>query len=554
LPDPALGFASEAVRQWFEAALGEPTRAQRAAWPAIARGESTLLLAPTGSGKTLAAFLVALSRVMFDPAPNAKKTRILYVSPLKALGVDVERNLRAPLSGIAQAAERLNAAYRLPSIGVRSGDTPPKERSRLLRHPPEILITTPESLYLMLTSNARETLNEVDTVIVDEIHAISGSKRGAHLSLSLERLAELRSGALQRIGLSATQRPLDEIAHFLGGAEFDRDSGQSTFRSVTIVDESGGKELDISIEVAVEDMATLARLPSSDEAPSRAEQQSIWPAIHPRLLQLVDAHRSTMIFANSRRLAERLALAVNELAGRPVALAHHGSLAKDQRQDIEERLKRGELPAIVATSSLELGIDMGAVDLVIQVEAPHSIASGLQRIGRAGHQVGAVSRGRVFPKFRGDLLACAAAVPRMKSSLVEETHYPRNPLDVLAQHIVAAVAVEPRAVEDLFALVRRAAPFAELKRESFDNVLDLLSGRYNVEPLNLMRPRLVWDRAQGLLETRRGARQIAILSGGTIPDRGLYPVYLSGTSPRLRLGELERKGIVDGAMGYGLRG
>ncbi len=468
--DPLSGFAP-AVREWFAASFAEPTSAQRKGWPPILAGESTLLLAPTGSGKTLAAFLAGIDRLMFSPEPPKKgRCRILYVSPLKALAVDVERNLRAPIAGVAATAERLGVPFRLPTVAIRSGDTPQAERARIARTPPDILITTPESLYLLLTSRARELFASLETVIVDEIHAIAATKRGAHLFVSLERVEALREGKtpLQRIGLSATQRPLEEIARLLGGGEpgargtksasGTRGSGGAWRpRPVTIVDAGSRKAFALTVEVPVEDMARLSaeqegRFKESESADSSAEGPpvgpSIWPSIYPRLVELVRAHRSTMIFVNSRRLAERLAAAINESAGEEIALAHHGSVAREKRQEIEERLKRGDLPAIVATSSLELGIDMGAVDQVIQIEAPPSIASGMQRIGRAGHSVGEVSRGILFPKYRGDLLAAAAATERMAEGRVEETSYPRNPLDVLAQQVVAIAASAGTGAED----------------------------------------------------------------------------------------------------------
>ncbi len=570
----ALAALHPAVGTWFREAFAAPTRAQELAWPAIAEAQSTLLLAPTGSGKTLAAFLVALDRLMFESPPAEPCTRVLYISPLKALGVDVERNLRAPLAGLSAVARRDGHAYTEPSVGVRSGDTPPRERVRLVKNPPDILITTPESLYLMLTSRARETLRAVQTVIVDEIHSLCSTKRGAHLMLSLERVETLRREgapsapvsalstpseppALQRIGLSATQRPLDEVARFLGGAELDGE-GVLSSRPVTIVDAGRTKEFDLRVEVPVEDM-TAPRAGSSssvhvpelddDGPPGPKPAPSIWPAMHPRLLELIRAHRSTMIFVNSRRLAEKLAAAINELAEEEVALAHHGSIAKDARAAIEDRLKRGQLPAIVATSSLELGIDMGAVDLVLQIEAPPSVASGIQRIGRAGHHVGEVSRGILFPKFRGDLLACAAVVEHTRAGHVEETRYPRNPLDVLAQHIVSLLVEGPRDIDDVYALVRRAAPFADLARPVFEGVLDMLSGRYPSERFRELRPRINWDRTKGTLEARRGARLLAVANPGTIVDRGLYGVYLAGSDPAVRVGELDEEMVFESRAG-----
>ena len=437
---PLLAFHAP-VRAWFEASFQEPTPAQAKGWPPIIAGTSTLLLAPTGSGKTLAAFLAAIDRLMFSPEPHkAERCRLVYVSPLKALATDVERNLRAPIAGIAATAQRDGVPFRVPTVAVRSGDTPAGERARLAKTPPDILITTPESLYLLLTSNARVVLASVDTVIVDEIHSLVPTKRGAHLFLSLERLDALRprgAAPLQRIGLSATQRPLEEVARLLGGGALGA-GGEGTFRQrpVEIIDAGTKKLWELRVEVPVDDMARLGEIEElpSGSAAAGPKRKSIWPSIHPRLVELVRAHRSTMIFVNSRRLAERLAAAINETAGEELALAHHGSVAKETRAAIEDRLKRGELPAIVATSSLELGLDIGAVDLVVQIESPPSVASGLQRIGRAGHSVGAVSRGVIFPKYRGDLLVAATTTERMIAGKVEETFYPRNPLDVLAQH------------------------------------------------------------------------------------------------------------------------
>ncbi|MBP1636972.1 MAG: putative ATP-dependent helicase Lhr, partial [Acidobacteria bacterium] len=579
-----LSLFHPAVSDWFRASFGEPTLPQALGWPAIARGESTLVLSPTGSGKTLAAFLWAIDRVMFAPEPEpARRCRVLYVSPLKALAVDVERNLRSPIAGIANLADSRGEAYRLPAALVRTGDTPPADRARFLREPADILITTPESLYLMLTGRAREALRSVETVIVDEIHALVPTKRGAHLALSLERLQALCGRPLQRIGLSATQRPLDEVARFLGGAERRRSTsraarhdaapkreadgrriasglhdefgaarGETAYRPVTVVDARQLKRLALEVEVPVEDLAKLARpldIPSGPAAQGPAAP-SIWAAIHPRLLELIRAHRTTLLFVNSRRLAERLAAAVNELAGETIARAHHGSLAREQRVEIEDALKAGRIPALVATSSLELGIDMGAVDLVVQIEAPPSVASGMQRIGRASHQVNAVSEGIIFPKYRGDLVACAAATRAMHRGQVEATRYPRNPLDVLAQQIVAAVAVEPWDVDELFAAVRCAAPYANLARASFDGVLDMLSGRYPSDDFAELRPRLTWDRLSGRLTARQGAARVAIANAGTIPDRGLYGVFLAG-APRgaSRVGELDEEMVFESHEG-----
>jgi len=559
-PDPLAAFRP-AVRRWFEASFAAPTAAQTKGWPPIVEGRSTLLLAPTGSGKTLAAFLAAIDRLMFSPEPPKKeRLRVLYVSPLKALAVDVERNLRAPIAGIAAAAGAAGETFRVPAIAIRSGDTPSADRARMARTPPDVLITTPESLFLMLTSAAREVLRSVDTVIVDEIHSVVASKRGAHLFLSLERLEALRGPdvrPLQRIGLSATQRPLDEVGRLLSGGERDghsrRRAGAWKPRPVEIVDAGSRKAFELTVEVPVEDMAKLPEVLETPSGPAAGPpaRSSIWPSIHPRLVELVRAHRSTMIFVNSRRLAERLASALNETAGEEIALAHHGSIAREKRLEIEDRLKRGELPAIVATSSLELGIDMGAVDLVVQIEAPPSVASGMQRIGRAGHSVGEVSRGVIFPKYRGDLLACATATIRMQEGKIEETFYPRNPLDVLAQQVVAIAAMDEIGVEELYALVRRAAPFAELPRGSFEGVLDMLSGRYPSDEFAELRPRIVWDRVGGTVRGREGARRVAVVNAGTIPDRGLYGVFLAGDDPgkSRRVGELDEEMVFESRPG-----
>src|SRR5690349_14221104 len=468
----ALSVFSDATRSWFERAFDAPTPAQEKGWPAIASGKHTLIQAPTGSGKTLAAFLYAIDKL--TPTPGAG-LRVLYVSPLKALNYDVERNLRGPLAGLQSHLK----------VAVRTGDTPQKERQSMLRDAPDILITTPESLFLLLTSRARETLRTVETVIVDEVHAVAGTKRGAHLAVSLERLQRLVGGPLQRIGLSATQRPLEEIGRFVSGD-----------REILLVDAGRAKELDLKVVVPLDDM----REPE--------EQQSVWPSIYPEILELVRSHRSTIVFVNNRRLAERLALRLNDLAEEEIARAHHGSLAREQRLEVEELLKRGEIPCLVATSSLELGIDMGAVDLVIQVESPKSVARGLQRIGRAGHELGAVSTGRIFPKFRADLLESAVVARRMLDGAIEETKIPRNPLDVLAQQIVAICADEEISVDELHELVRRAYPFADLSRVQLENVLDMLDGRYPSDEFAELRARIVWDRTGAVVKGGQGARRL----------------------------------------------
>jgi ATP-dependent Lhr-like helicase len=549
--DPLAPF-SPAVRAWFESAFETPTPAQVGGWKSISTGRHTLIHAPTGSGKTLAAFLWCLDRLARDPSPPPSRTepgsvRVLYVSPLKALTYDVERNLRAPLHGIALAAQRLGVPEPRISIAGRTGDTPQEQRRELARRPPDILVTTPESLYLLLTSAARETLRGVETVIVDEVHAIAGTKRGAHLALSLERLERLRpdgAPALQRIGLSATQRPLETIARFLGGI--------GPGREVEIVDAGSRKALELEVVVSVEDMARLGEVIPPDERPGGPVpfgdmRTSIWPSIHPRLLELIRAHRSTIVFTNSRRLAERLAQRLNELAGEDLVRAHHGSIAREQRLQIEEDLKAGRVPALVATSSLELGIDMGAVDLVVLVESPTSVASGLQRVGRAGHQVGEPSKGVLFPKFRGDLLEAAVVVKRMHDGAIETTVMPRNPLDVLAQQVVAMAVMDRWSVADLLDLVTHAAPFETLSREALEAVLGMLAGAYPSDEFAELKARLVWDRVTDVIEGRRDARVVAVTSGGTIPDRGLFGVFLAGETgtPGRRVGELDEEMVYE---------
>ncbi len=601
-PEPAAVLArfSPATRAWFTAAFDAPTPAQAGAWDAVTGGEHALVVAPTGSGKTLAAFLWALDRLATEPVPAevARRNRVLYVSPLKALAVDVERNLRAPLTGIRQAATRLGLPVPDVRVGLRSGDTPADERRALARTPPDVLITTPESLFLLLTSQARAALAGVETVIVDEVHALAGSKRGAHLALSLERLDALLERPAQRVGLSATVRPVEDVARWLGGV------GDVPVR---IVQPPASKVFDLKVVVPVPDMGELDAAPASltpplgpgglpgpggaepdldidltGNAAGQPRRPSIWPHVEERVVDLIAAHHSTLVFANSRRLAERLTARLNEIwhertqpageaelpdpgevapaalmaqagasAGAPAVLAraHHGSVSKEQRAVIEGELKAGRLPAVVATSSLELGIDMGAVDLVVQVESPPSVASGLQRVGRAGHQVGAVSRGVLFPKYRSDLVQTAVVVERMRDGRIEALRVPANPLDVLAQQIVAMVAMEPWQVDELERVVRRAAPFATLGRGVLEAVLDMLSGRYPSDEFAELRPRIVWDRLTGTLTGRPGAQRLAVTSGGTIPDRGLFGVFLAG-GDEARRGGGRRVGELDEEMVY----
>ncbi|HYH72781.1 MAG TPA: DEAD/DEAH box helicase, partial [Nocardioides sp.] len=578
----ALDRFSAPTRAWFEASFAGPTPAQEGAWSSIAEGKHALVVAPTGSGKTLSAFLHAIDRLMSTDPPEDKsrRTRVLYISPLKALGVDVERNLRAPLTGIRNTAERLQDTVPDVTVGLRSGDTSPAERRKLGTTPPDILITTPESLFLMLTSQARETLRSVDTVIVDEVHAVAGTKRGAHLGLSLERLDSLLDRPAQRIGLSATVRPLDEVARFLGGSQ-----------PVEIVSPPSTKEWDLRVVVPVEDMTMPGEYDEESEDPGRAT--SIWPHVEEHVVDLVEQHRSTIVFANSRRLAERLTARLNEIAtdraaaaeegadatgartpttdggagqavrppaqvmaqsgqssgaGTIIAKAHHGSVSKEQRAIIEDDLKRGRLPCVVATSSLELGIDMGAVDLVVQIESPPSVASALQRVGRAGHQVGEVSRGVLFPKHRGDLAQTAVSVERMRSGAIEKLSIPTNPLDVLAQQVVAMLAMDEWDVDEMYALMTRGASYSQLPRTAFDATLDLLSGRYPSDEFAELRPRIVWDRVTGTLSGRPGGQRLAVTSGGTIPDRGLFGVFLVGEKAS-RVGELDEEMVYESRVG-----
>jgi ATP-dependent Lhr-like helicase len=568
LPADPLARFSVVTRDWFAGTFPAPTTAQADAWTAIAGGHNTLVIAPTGSGKTLAAFLWAIDKLASASADERRPgTRVLYVSPLKALAVDVERNLRTPLAGMTRVAERRGLTPPEITVGVRSGDTPPAQRRQLIARPPDVLITTPESLFLMLTSSARETLAGVETVIVDEIHAIAATKRGAHLALSLERLDDMLAAPAQRIGLSATVRPPEEVARYLSGAA-----------PTTIVAPAAAKTFELTVQVPVPDMANLAENP-----PQAGGAPTIWPDVEAQLVDLVEAHNSTIVFANSRRLAERLTARLNEIhaersgvdleaasnpkvaGGSPahllgsgqtygaptvLARAHHGSVSKEQRAIVEEELKSGRLKAVVATSSLELGIDMGAVDLVIQVESPPSVASGLQRIGRAGHQVGEISQGVLFPKHRTDLIGCAVTVQRMLAGQIETMRVPSNPLDILAQHTVAAAALEPLDVDRWFDTVRRSAPFATLPHSAFEATLDLLSGKYPSTEFAELRPRLVYDRDTGTVTARPGAQRLAVTSGGAIPDRGLFTVFLATEAERpSRVGELDEEMVYESRPG-----
>ncbi len=530
-PPGSLVRFAPATRRWFTGTFATPTPAQSQAWDAIADGDHTLVIAPTGSGKTLAAFLWAIDQLAHQPSETTG-TRVLYISPLKALAVDVERNLRTPLAGISRVAEQDGTPIRKINVGIRSGDTPPAQRRALLSTPPDILITTPESLFLMLTSAARDTLVDVQCVIIDEVHAVAGTKRGAHLALSLERLDALLPQPAQRIGLSATVRPPEEVARFLTGG-----------RPATIVRPPSAKTFDLAVQVPVPDMANL-------------ENNTIWPDVEARIVDLIESHSSTIVFANSRRLAERITARINEIHAErsdaeiaiPLARAHHGSVSKEQRAEVEDDLKTGRLRAVVATSSLELGIDMGAVDLVIQVEAPPSVASGLQRVGRAGHQVGEVSRGVLLPKHRTDLIGCAVSVQRMIAGEIETMRVPTNPLDILAQHTVAACALDSLNAETWFDTVRRSAPFATLPRSAYEATLDLLSGKYPSTDFAELRPRLVYDRDTGTLTGRPGAQRLAVTSGGAIPDRGMFAVYLVGEKPS-RVGELDEEMVYESRPG-----
>ncbi|HEY2599218.1 MAG TPA: DEAD/DEAH box helicase [Candidatus Dormibacteraeota bacterium] len=529
----SIDLFAPATREWFQGAFEGPTPVQERGWQEVAAGRHVLMAAPTGSGKTLAAFLWCIDRLTTEPTPpETERCRVLYVSPMKALAHDVDRNLRSPLIGIGHQLRSLGPVAPELSVAIRTGDTPADARRSMERHPPDILITTPESLYLLLTSNARKILASVRWLIIDEIHSVAATKRGSHLALSLERLCAITTVEPQRLGLSATQRPLEEVARFLGG----------TSREVAIVDAGRLKTMEVRVEVPVDDMARL-----TVEDDNGRPAGSIWPAIYPRLLALIREHRSTIVFVNSRRLAERLAARVNELAGEELVLAHHGSIAREQRLLIEDQLKAGVIRGLIATSTLELGIDMGAVDLVLQVEAPPSVAAGIQRVGRAGHSVGEVSRGVVIPNFRGGLLETAAVVEGMLEGRIESTTVPRKPLDVLAQQIVAMCAMDEWQVDELAAVVRGAYPYSDLGPLALESVLDMLSGRYPSDDFAELRPRIVWDRLAGTLRGRAGAQRLAVTNPGTIPDRGLYTVNLVDNGRRV--GELDEEMVYESRVG-----
>ncbi|HCB2205134.1 TPA: ATP-dependent helicase [Citrobacter farmeri] len=575
---PLPDIFSQATRDWFTSAFQHPTLVQSQTWAVTAANQHALVIAPTGSGKTLAAFLYALDRLFregeekYTTPPSGKEknvTRILYISPIKALGTDVQRNLQIPLQGISEERRKCASAEIAIRVGIRTGDTPPQERAKLSRHPPDILITTPESLYLMLTSRARESLRGVETVIVDEVHAVAGTKRGAHLALSLERLDALLTKSAQRIGLSATVRSVTEVAAFLGGD-----------RPVTVVNPPATRHPDIRIVAPAANLDdVLADNSDSGDAIHKGREGSVWPRIESGILDQILSHRSTIVFTNSRGLAEKLTARLNELylsrrqafpepqgepvhydsstgstgnraqdTGEYIARSHHGSVSKEQRAVTEHALKSGELRCVVATSSLELGIDMGAVDLVIQVATPLSVASGLQRIGRASHQVGGVSKGLFYPRTRRDLVDSAVIVECMYAGELETLTPPRNPLDILAQQTVATVSMDPVHVDDWYALVRRASPWKDLPRSAYDATLDMLAGRYPSGDFAVFRPRIIWNRETGLLTARPGAQLLAVTSGGTIPDRGMFSVLLPEGDEQAgsrRVGELDEEMVYE---------
>jgi ATP-dependent helicase Lhr and Lhr-like helicase len=560
---PLLDF-HPVVRAWFERTYHEPSPPQMLGWPSIAAGRHTLILAPTGSGKTLAAFLWAINHLVEERLAGepASGVRILYVSPLKALNNDIHRNLEEPLAGI-QAEARLQALH-LPPIttAVRTGDTPASKRASMLRKPPDILITTPESLYLMLTSpRARGIFRTVHYVIVDEIHSVCGNKRGVHLSLSLERLARVAEQEFIRIGLSATQRPLDLIARYLGGV--DRSTGRPEPRPVAIIDAGQKKQMDLRVECAAPDFSLLS-------------PEGIWPLVFREMLENIRRHRTTLVFVNNRRLAERIAAKLNEMilgtgqtfglyavphstgatlesnpgieAGTPIPVqAYHGSMSREARERMEDDLKAGRLSVLVATSSLELGIDIGSIDLVIQVQSPKGIGRGLQRVGRSGHLVTAGSKGRIYPTHREDLVESAVVARAMTLHDVEPVNIPENCLDVLAQQIVAMVSVEEWDAEELYTLVRQSYCYRELPSDLYGSVLQMLAGRYAHEAFRDLRARISWDRVNNTLRALPGSNHLAITSGGTIADRGYFGVYLE--DGRTRVGEVDEEFILESRVG-----
>ena len=514
---------------WFREAFGEPTPAQELAWPALAAGESALVVAPTGSGKTLAAFLVFLDRLAREPDRNHDGVRVLYVTPLKALGNDINRNLEVPLAGMRELAARLGVRQPEITVGIRTGDTPQRERERLVRHPPDVLITTPESLYLYLTSErAARTLAGVESVIVDEVHSLAPVKRGTHLALSLERLAWVTGRPFQRVGLSATVRPPERVASWLGGLE------RGEPRPIRVIDSGGRKEIDLTVEAPVDDFRELPG-------------ESVWPSIYQELHDLIREHGSTLIFVNNRALSERVARNVNELAGETLCRVHHGSVSREKRFEVEELLKAGKLPALVSTSSLELGIDIGAIDLVVQIESPKSVTAGLQRVGRAGHLVGETAVGRIVPKFRPDLVDAAAVARGMLRREVETTEVPEACLDVLAQQLAGASTHGEWTANALYALVRGAYPYRDLDRQRFEAVLGMLAGRYPAARFGELRPRVVWNRETGEVRARPGTRMLAVTNAGAIPDRGYYRVVHAETG--VRLGELDEAFVFEARPG-----